>query len=114
MRKSFILFSFLICLISCNSTQDQTNTIGYDDLKVKIDRTLDKDSQELLEDMVGIIQSGFIKFEVYNLEGRLIKTLSNPKDFSNSFIAQFNPSSMNIKSVKNERAITSPLETHAD
>jgi hypothetical protein len=109
MRKSFILFVSLICLLGCNSTQDQTKIIGLIDLKTKIDNNLQKDGQELLEDMAYIIESGLIKFEIYDLEGRLIKIISKPEDFNITFKAQFDPSSMNIKSVKSERAIESPL-----
>ncbi len=70
---------------------------------------MNKDGGELLEDMAAIIESGLIQFEIYDLEGRLIKIISKPEDLSASFKSCFNPSGMNIKSIKNERALESPI-----
>ena len=109
MQKSFILFFSLAYLISCNSVDEQVGNLDYTDIKSKINNNLNKDGGELLEDMSAIIESGLIKFEIYDLEGRLIKIISKPEDLSASFKSCFNPSGMNIKSVKNERALESPL-----
>ncbi|MFT6826934.1 MAG: hypothetical protein ACI9Z3_000523 [Roseivirga sp.] len=109
MQKSFTLLIFLAYLISCNSVDDQVSTADYADIKNKINNNLNKDGCELLEDMAAIIESGLIKFEIYDLKGRLIKIISKPEDFSAAFKSCFNPSGMNIKSVKNERALKSPV-----
>ena len=83
--------------------------MDYANIKSKINNNLNKDGVELLEDMAAIIESGLIKFEIYDLEGRLIKIISKPEDLSASFKSCFNPSGMNIRSIKNERALESPL-----
>lgn len=83
--------------------------MDYANIRSKINNNLNKDGGELLEDMAAIIESGLIKFEIYDLEGRLIKIISKPEDLSASFKSCFNPSGMNIRSVKNERALESPV-----
>uniref|UniRef100_UPI00404760E8 hypothetical protein n=1 Tax=Roseivirga sp. TaxID=1964215 RepID=UPI00404760E8 len=109
MQKSFILFIFLAYLISCNPVDEQVGQMDYANIKSKINNNLNKDGGELLEDMAAIIESGLIQFEIYDLEGRLIKIISKPEDLSASFKSCFNPSGMNIKSIKNERALESPI-----
>lgn len=109
MQKSFILFISLAYLISCNSVDEQVGTLDYAEIKNKINNNLTKDGGELLEDMAAIIESGLIKFEIYDLEGRLIKIISKPEDLNATFRTCFNPSGMNIRSVKNERALESPI-----
>lgn len=109
MQKSFILFFSLAYLISCNSVDEQVGNLDYADIKSKINNNLNKDGSELLEDMAAIIESGLIQFEIYDLEGRLIKIISKPEDLSACFKSSFNPSAMNIRSIKNERALKSPV-----
>lgn len=96
-------------MVSCNSIDEQVNIVDYADVKAKINNNLNKDGTELLEDMAAIIESGLIKFEIYDLEGHLIKIISKPEDLNATFRTCFNPSGMNIRSVKNERALEGPF-----
>ncbi|OEK01512.1 hypothetical protein BFP97_08245 [Roseivirga sp. 4D4] len=64
-----------------------------------VKRNIQKDRNELFEDMKKITQEGLIHFEVYDEAGRLIATLRKPSDFNEDFERNFHISKMSIKSV---------------
>jgi hypothetical protein len=89
-------------VMQCTSTDEQINLILQEE-------NLQKEQLELVEEMKSIVQAGLIQFEVYDKQGKLIKTLQCIEDLSPAFLEKFNFSQMSVKSVKNELAFNSNL-----
>ncbi len=64
-----------------------------------VKRNIQKDRNELFEDMRKITKQGLIHFEVYDEAGKLIATLRKPSDFNEDFERNFHISKMSIKSI---------------
>lgn len=99
MRHSFKLISLALILLSCSKLDKADAIPMYEETSQRIDRNLQKDSQELLEDIQAILASGTVKFEVYNTSGDLLTVLSQTEDITPSFQECFNACTMEIKSV---------------
>lgn len=99
MRKVFTYLFALVLFIACAMNDRIAPRNISESVFGFVKRNIQKDRNELFEDMKQITKEGLIYFEVYDEAGRLIATLKNPSDFSEDFERNFHLSKMSIKSI---------------
>ncbi|WP_139135234.1 hypothetical protein [Roseivirga sp. 4D4] len=99
MRKVFTYLFALVLFIACAMNDRIAPRNISESVFGFVKRNIQKDRNELFEDMKKITQEGLIHFEVYDEAGRLIATLRKPSDFNEDFERNFHISKMSIKSV---------------
>ena len=99
MKKSFTYLLALFLFVACALNDDIVPGNLTEDVFGFVSRNIQKDRNELFEDMKEVTKQGMIFFEVYDEAGTLIAVLDDPSDFEADIIAKFDKTKYLIKSV---------------